>query len=383
MISIFQYVSTLEDSYGLTRTLGEIVPVRDREGRMVYSVGNSAIVFKIWRDQRAMMLKCYIRKRDNLKEIYGERLLERELFIYTDGDRGEWVDVVMDSWIEGQTLHQAIIGAVEARDRDALLSLASGFDKLALSLLAQEWAHGDLKPDNIIVDMADEFHLIDLDAQFLPSMAGRCSPELGTKAYQHPLRGEWDFDAFIDDFPVALISTALHALSLDPSLGEQFDCGDGLLFCPDNLKYDKALQRAISLFEQAGDALRLRITEQLLSPTLRLWRLRGYMGCGVEVDSLSEVEEVELFVDAGYWGYKREDRVVIPPLYDCGFEFSCGLAAVKVGRLWHYIDLGGRVVVNCADYQMVKPFRGGVAKVRKNGVWSLIDVDGRPLKLDN
>ena len=383
MISIFQYISTLEDSYGLTRTLGEIVPVRDGEGRMIYSVGNSAIVFKVLRDDRVMMLKCYIRKRNNLRYIYGDRLIERELFVYTDGDRGEWVDVVLDSWIEGLTLHQAIVGAVEARDQDALSSLARGFDRLAIVLLSEEWAHGDLKPDNIIIDKVGEFHMIDFDAQYLPSMAGRCSPELGTKAYQHPLRVEWDFNSFIDDFPVALISTALHALSYDPSLGEVFDCRDGLLFNPQNIRQDKAFQRVLALFEDRGDALRLRIAEQLPSPTLHLWRLRGYLNCDVEVDSLVDGEEIELFVDNGYWGYRTDGRVVVPPIYDCGFEFSCGLAAVRIGRRWHFIDGYGRIVINCSDYEVVKPFKSGVAKVCKDGVWLLIDSDGILLKLDN
>lgn len=51
---------------------------------------------------------------------------------------------------------------------------------------------------------------------FLPVFAGEKSPELGTAAYQHPGRTAEDFDASIDDYSIATISTTLHALALEP-----------------------------------------------------------------------------------------------------------------------------------------------------------------------
>ena len=54
---------------------------------------------------------------------------------------------------------------------------------MAAALTADDWAHGDLKPENIVADNRGRLHLIDFDAMFLPAFAGRHSPELGTAAY--------------------------------------------------------------------------------------------------------------------------------------------------------------------------------------------------------
>ncbi|HJI20115.1 MAG TPA: hypothetical protein OIL94_09320 [Rikenellaceae bacterium] len=153
----------------------------------------------------------------HLEILYGRRLLRRELFIYTDHERGEWADVVTGPWYEGPTLGDAVIRAAAAGDRERLLFLAVAFDRLVLAMLRRDWAHGDLKPENIIVT-ARGLRLVDFDASYLPALAGEPSPELGTAAYQHPARTVRDYDRHLDDFPAALLSTALHALALDPGL---------------------------------------------------------------------------------------------------------------------------------------------------------------------
>lgn len=67
---------------------------------------------------------------------------------------------------------------------------------------------------------------------FLPVFAGEKSPELGTAAYQHPGRTAEDFDASIDDYSIATISTTLHALALEPGLLARYNRGEGLLLSP-------------------------------------------------------------------------------------------------------------------------------------------------------
>ena len=424
MFTLRQYLTTLADTHGLTRTLGEIEVCRDGKGRICYSAGNSAVVFRIRCEGRVRSLRCYMHHPRHLAEIYGEKLLPQELFIYTSPAGGVWVDVVLSDWIEGVTLHEAVAAAAEAGDTARLRRFAAAFDRMAAALTADDWAHGDLKPENIVADNWGRLHLIDFDAMFLPAFAGRHSPELGTAAFQHPARTVRDFDASLDDYPAALISTALHALALDPTLYARYSDADGLLFSPQQIRTDEALREAIALFEGEGLAVQYRIARLLYAPTPRLFGLPELLACaaraggppsggneGAETtgntcgDKSGGTDGVtgpggktggesfadmgggarndgtetfpELFVGNGLWGYRTPEQIVIPPLYDCGFDFTEGLAAVRLGRTWHYIDTEGHTRIRCPGCEAVKPFRNGRAEVIRDGRRLEIDRAGR------
>ena len=491
MISVRQYLFSVGNSRGLTRTLGRIDVCRDADGRMCYRAGNSAVVFKIRRGGACYALRCYTRKTRNLEAVYGPKLLRGELFVYRDDRQGEWTDVVVDRWVEGQTLHERIAAA----DRAEFARLAEAFDRLAAAMTADDCAHGDLKPENIVVRPDGTLRLIDFDASFLPAFAGTESPELGTAAFQHPARTTADFDARLDDFPAALISTALHALACDPTLRERYDTQDTLLIDPHRLPADEALREILALFERQGMALSYRIARLLLSPGYRLPGLPelfaravrtgaeygtahaaaarpqnrsqkapctahgernsrsggdgavgvgevlntsdipfrtetdedtlcaahgkrnsrsggdGAVGVGEAPDALCDTEAPserstaplvppdtagtegfrcapsetappaeapELLVEHGLWGYRdlRTGEATIPPLYDCGFDFTEGLAAVRLGRTWHFIDTDGHTVIRCPGCEAVKPFRDGKARILRGGRISEIDRDG-------
>ncbi|MDE6070914.1 MAG: protein kinase, partial [Alistipes sp.] len=151
MYSLRQYLSALDDPHGLTRTLGEATLCRDEQGRALYTAGNSAAVFRIRHEGKVHALRCYFRPMRHLAEIYGERFLPQELYLHTDPDRGEWVDVVLNDWIEGETLHTVVEQAAIRKDTERLARLSAAFDRLALALVSDDRAHGDLKPENIIV----------------------------------------------------------------------------------------------------------------------------------------------------------------------------------------------------------------------------------------
>ena len=370
--TLLQYLNSLHDPAGLLRTLGEIEVCRNSDGRLCYTAGNSAVVFKIRHEGRLKSLRCYTSAAPNRAAIYGDRLLGRELFVYNAPDRGEWVDVVVDEWIEGTTLSEAIAAAAETRDRTRLTALSAAFDRLGLEMLRDEWAHGDLKPENIIVTPCGELRLIDFDAAFLPAFAGMTSPELGTAAFRHPTRTASDFDTSLDDYPIALISTALHALALDPALYDRYRDRDGLLFDPPQIARDFALREVLALFERRCLGLRYRIARLLLAPVLRLLSLKELLHSCVNPPNVPDTVP-ELFASEGLWGYRTPCETVIPPLYDCGFDFTEGLAAVRLGGSWHFIDTAGRQVVDASAYQSVKPFRNGRARVVR---------DGRKLEID-
>lgn len=138
MFTLRQYLTTLADTHGLTRTLGEIEVCRDGKGRICYSAGNSAVVFRIRYEGRVRSLRCYMHHPRHLAEIYGEKLLPQELFIYTSPAGGVWVDVVLSDWIEGVTLHEAVAAAAEAGDTARLRRFAAAFDRMAAALTADD-----------------------------------------------------------------------------------------------------------------------------------------------------------------------------------------------------------------------------------------------------
>ena len=366
--SIRQFIEALQDPYGLTRTLGEIEVCRSSDGDPLRWVGNSAVVFKIRCGSRYKMLKCYTRPMEHLEAIYQEKLLRQELYVWQADGQGEWCDVVVDDWIEGITLYESVMRSADSGDKAHLSNLARQFDRLALELLESDWAHGDLKPENILLDESGTLRPVDFDAMFLPVFAGEKSPELGTAAYQHPGRTAEDFDASIDDYSIATISTTLHALALEPGLLARYNRGEGLLLSPREIVRHGCAAHAecLALFEKAGDAVRYRIARVLKSPLMRLPNLKPlvrYAVCGPETPA----DRGELFVRDGLWGFKIGERELIPPIYDAGFDFSEGLAAVRTGRCWHFIDSTGAVAIDCSDCNAVKPFANGRAIVVRDG----------------
>lgn len=375
--SAYRYLSSLAEPYGLTRTLDGLELCRDADGNPICSVGNSAVVFKIRHDGRIRKLRCYTRPKRNLKSIYRDRLLPAELFVYTDGNRGEWCDVVVEEWTEGATLHGEIVRSLDNPAR--LAELARMFDRFALGLLGEEWAHGDLKPENLIVGTDGRLHAIDFDAMYRPDFTADDCEETGTRAFQHPDR-EKIFGKEIDDYPIALISAALHALALDPTLYGRFERADAMMISPARAVAgdDPALAAIEKTFAVHGDALHYRIARLLRSPRPELFGLADLLRCAHSPVRSTE-EPLRLEEHQGLWGYCDSAGFVIPPLYDCGFEFSDSLAAISIGGQWHFIDAAGRVAINCAGCDAVKPFRNGRAEKIAGGVRTAIGTDGEEI----
>lgn len=330
----------MQNPHGLTRTLGSF--------RMKgYRTGNSAAVFDVELENgRRAMLKCYTRPRPGLREIYGRRLLEKELYVYMDCSHGVWVDVVVTGWVEGLTLGEAVHRAAAVDDRTTLRRISAAFDRLALRMLADERAHGDLKPDNIIVTPSLRLRLIDFDAAYLPSMYGSESPELGTAAWQHPSRRKCDFNRHIDDYPIAMLSTVLHALAAEPSLFGTVD-DDCLPFTSQQAVsgHCEALDRAEQLFARRCMPAEYRTAQLLRSGSYILPRLEEFLSYSTAGGApLPDGIVPELDYRCGLWGYSAAGRFVIPPLFDSGFEFRDGAAEVALGGVTHRISTSGHPV---------------------------------------
>ena len=358
--SVSQYILSVENSLLMFRTLRNIEPVRGIDGKPICYTGNSAIIFKVRLYGELKALRVYMRHHPNLRAIYRDNLYPRELFICHEGDEEMWADVVLCNWWEGHTLQREI--AQHAGNSEAMMQLAQRFERFAARILDEEWAHGDIKPDNIIVD--DEgMHLIDHDAAYRNGFTSEECIELGSRQYQHPARSTENFGIHIDDYPIALITTALYALAYDSSLAAALHNSDYLLINPAHTIEDRdlTLRHIEELFADRGDAYHLYIARLLHSRNIVLFNLRSYLDPAPPPACNSE--ELSLNCAHGLWGYTRGDEWIIPPLYDLGFEFSEGTALVQLGRVWHFIDEKGRTVITCGKGHGIKPMRDGKSHI--------------------
>jgi len=230
---ISEYVAAIREAEGNLDSLSNLRPVLDSHGEPFRSSGAFAIVFKMKDPQsgKCFALKCFTEDQAGRAEAYrliaeelesvdspyltSVRYLEKELFVDCNCGESEFPVLVMD-WVEGKTMEAYI--AEHYADSDCMAMLCFRFAKMAAWLRAQPFAHGDIKPDNILVKADGSLILVDYDGMFIPAMKGQPSPTMGTRDFSHPLRKADDFDETIDDFSLASILLSLKAIALCPRL---------------------------------------------------------------------------------------------------------------------------------------------------------------------
>ena len=242
---ISEYLAAIRDAHDNLDKLSHLVPVLDKYGEPYRSSGAFAVVFKMKDEQtgKCYALKCFTEEQEGRAEAYRQiaeelefvdspyitsvKYLEKELFVDSNCENEEFPVLLMD-WIEGETMETYV--AANYTDTHAMAMLCYRFCKMAAWLRSQSFAHGDIKPDNIMVRPDGTLTLVDYDGMFVPAMKGQKSPTIGTKDFSHPLRTIDDFDETIDDFALASIALSLKAISLDPSLLQTYGASDRLLF---------------------------------------------------------------------------------------------------------------------------------------------------------
>ena len=241
-----EYVSAITHASENLDQLKHLEVVQDEHGEPYRSSGAFAVVFKM-RDPRTgqlYALKCFTEEQEGRAEAYRKieeelevagttyftsmRYYERELFVDSSVSSESEFPVLLMDWVDGCTMELYI--REHYRDSYAMEMLCYRFCRLAAYLRSQPFAHGDVKPDNIMVSGTGTLTLIDYDGMFVPSMQGESSPTLGTEEFRHPLRTPELFDATIDDFALASIALSLRAIALDSQLLDQYGAPDRLLF---------------------------------------------------------------------------------------------------------------------------------------------------------
>ena len=303
---ISEYIDSILCSDENFDSLNYLRPVLDQSGNPVMSSGNFAVVFKMRseKDGRYYALKCFLKDQagrgdayrmisDELEYVSSPYLAhvayyESELFVDANGSDDTEFPVLLMDWVDGMPLDAYV--REHRDDKFALHELAYRFSKLSMWLLTQPFAHGDLKPDNILVTPSGSLVLVDYDGMYVPKMQGSLSRELGSPDYRHPNRTSEEFNEHIDDFSLSVLALSLKAISLDPSLLDRSISGDGLLLSVSDFRnpsesellkslssffYDSEFERLYSLFLIAHScgslsnvSFRLMVMEKPVNPEI-------------------------------------------------------------------------------------------------------------------
>ena len=263
---ISEYVKAIQDADDNLDKLAYLTPVLDNHGEPYRSSGAFAVVFKMQDKStgKYYALKCFTEEQEGRADAYRQiadeldmvdspyitsvKYMEKELFVDSQCEEDEFPVLLMD-WVDGETMEAYI--AANYHNQSAMSLLCYRFGKMAAWLRSQSFAHGDVKPDNIIIRPDGSLTLVDYDGMFVSSMKGCKSPTVGTKDFSHPLRTMDDFDETIDDFSLASIALSLKAISMKSTLLDTYGASDRLLFSendyrnPSNSKVISALQELI------------------------------------------------------------------------------------------------------------------------------------------
>ena len=330
---ISEYVRAIQDASNNLDKLAHLVPVLDDHGEPYRSSGAFAVVFKMKDEQtgKCYALKCFTEEQEGRAEAYRQiadelefvdssyitsvKYLEKEIFVDSSCEEDEFPVLLMD-WIDGETMENYI--AENYQDNYAMAMLCYRFCKMATWLRSQPFAHGDIKPDNIMVRPDGNLTLVDYDGMFVPAMKGQKSPTIGTKDFSHPLRTVDDFDETIDDFALASIALSLKAISLKPSLLDESGVADRLLFSADDYRDLSNSNVVVSLSELLGDTdLRLLyslfniafVKKNLSFVSFRMFNIALPDNCWQEKNRFDDLKQV--FIDEFGVKYGRNGLILI------------------------------------------------------------------------
>ena len=307
---ISEYVTAIRDAKENLDKLAYLEPVLDNHGEPYRSSGAFAVVFKMKdpKTGRNYALKCFTDEQEGRGEAYRQiaeelefvdstyitavKYLEQELFVDSSCNDEVFPVLLMD-WVDGETMETYV--ADHYADSHAMAMLCYRFCKMAGWLRAQSFAHGDIKPDNIMVRPDGTLTLVDYDGMYVAAMKGRKSPTIGTKDFAHPLRTIDDFDETIDDFALAVIALSLKAISLDPALYTTYGASDRLLFAASDfldLSKSKVLTALQGLL--ADEELKTLLSMFLMASAKKNLSMCSFRLFGLKVPHCEQPKEEEV-----------------------------------------------------------------------------------------
>lgn len=245
-----EYIEAIRSAEDNFATLTNLAPVLDDSGDPIMSSGNFAVVFKM-KDKltgKLYAVKCFLKEQEGREDDYtliseelskvnssyfiSAKYLRNELFVDTAQSEKSDFPVLLMDWVEGQTL-SSFLASLYNRIRISdefwteeeryvalyeLRCLPINFLRMASWLIKQPFAHGDLKPDNIIIKSDGTFVLVDYDGMFVTPMQGMFKTYMGTPNFRHPYAKNMNLSKDIDNYAISVIALSLYAIVLKPEL---------------------------------------------------------------------------------------------------------------------------------------------------------------------
>ena len=342
--TISEYVEAIKLAEENLDQLNYLRPVLDKDGNPVMSSGNFAVVFKMQDDSgNFYALKCFTRDQEGRAEAYkiicaelakiaspyfvNTEYYDNELFVDTNQSTASEFPVLLMDWVDGRNLTQYIEGCDYAEpickdgcgvftvyyDNQSIYRLSFNFNQFAQWMVEQPFAHGDIKPDNIMVRDDGSIFLVDYDGMFFPQMRGQKAREIGSPDYQRPDRNRDNFNQHIDDFALATIALSITALAIEPEDFAYKTNSDGMLLSAADYKdiaYSEIFQSLLQLSQHEIEIGKFVSTFIAALSGIRL--NRHHFDLSGLVTSYADSNGVMTYRHVFLLGLNQQERVVIP-----------------------------------------------------------------------
>lgn len=301
---ISDYIESIKSAEDNFNELGYLRPVLGDDGLPIMTSGNFAVVLKMKdvKTGKFYALKCFTKEQEGRAEAYREitkelenvsspfilsiRYLEKELFVDTDQTTETEFPVLLMDWVDGKPLDKYLRENIESKF--IIETLLENFYQLSEWLISQPFAHGDLKPDNILVKSDGALVLVDYDGMYVSAMKGLKSREIGSPDFCHPHRSEDFFNEHIDDFSILSILLSLCIVFINKNYLARYGAEDRLLFSKNdysnihrsNIYNDipHIIETSTNyklLFEEACEDLDFHLEKGVLTPIIMLIAARS------------------------------------------------------------------------------------------------------------
>ncbi|MEA5552931.1 WG repeat-containing protein [Anabaena cylindrica UHCC 0172] len=323
--------------------------------------------------------------------------------LYAHFQEGEDFYIIQE-FIEGKDLTNEISPGKKLSESD-VIQLLRDILEILVYVHDNKVIHRDIKPDNIMRRKDGKLVLIDFGAikQINTTIAMKSGSttrtiNIGTWGYK-PLEQARGKPKFSSDI-YALGMIAIQALvDLSPRLLAEDD--DGEIIWIDQVEISEKLEQFISKMvrydwkerhRNAKDALeelnKVFVNNQILSLISKLIPVKlngkyGYVNGGqlaisCQFDEALGFSQGIASVKVGEkWGYINTcGQVVIPYYFDNALTFTEELASVRKGEKWGYINTSGQVVIDF-QFDFSLGFSEGIAVVKKGEKWGYINTSGQ------